>query len=36
MCPITEGRPPAAGKGGGKPATNWGSNPQPSTRVNEQ
>lgn len=31
--PATEGHPPA-GKGG--VAINWGSNPQPSTRVNEQ
>ena len=31
--PATEGNPPA-GKGG--VAINWGSNPQPSTRVNEQ
>jgi hypothetical protein len=32
--PATEGHPSAAGKGG--IAINWGSNPQPSTRVNEQ
>ena len=32
--PAMEGHPPAAGKGG--LAINWGSNPQPSTRVNEQ
>ena len=34
--PATEGHPSAAGKGGEVLAVNWGSNPQPSTRVNEQ
>nr|DAW41072.1 MAG TPA: hypothetical protein [Caudoviricetes sp.] len=34
--PATEGHPPAAGKGGDNARVDWGSNPQPSTRVNEQ